>query len=101
MRAASLLDSARAFDVVEALDGLAHDKQVTLSQLALAWTLQQPGITSPIIGPRTLEQLEDNLKALDVKLDDEDRRRIDAISPPGGHTVSFYDAAFGPNARFS
>jgi aryl-alcohol dehydrogenase-like predicted oxidoreductase len=68
--------------------------------LALAWTVQQPGITSPIIGPRTREQLEDNLKSLDVKITDRDRERIDAISPPGTHTVPFYEAAFGPNARW-
>lgn len=100
IRSASLLGSPRAFDAVDALEGVAREKGVPLSQLALAWTIQQPGITSPIIGPRSLEQLEDNLKALDVKLTEQDRARIDAISPPGQSTVSFYDANFGPNARW-
>jgi aryl-alcohol dehydrogenase-like predicted oxidoreductase len=45
-----------------------REKDVTVSQLALAWTVQQPGITSSIIGPRTLAQLQDNLRALDVTL---------------------------------
>ena len=100
MRAPSLLGSARAFDAVEALGALAKEKGTTLSQLAIAWTVQQPHITSPIIGPRTLEQLEDNLKALEVRLGPEDRARIDEICPPGEHIVSFYDAAFGPNERW-
>jgi aryl-alcohol dehydrogenase-like predicted oxidoreductase len=100
IRAAALLGSSRAFDAVEALEGLAREKEIPVSQLALAWTVQQPGITSPIIGPRTREQLDDNLKALEVKITDRDRERIDAISPPGGHTVPFYEAAFGPNARW-
>jgi aryl-alcohol dehydrogenase-like predicted oxidoreductase len=100
VRAPALLSSPRAFDAVEALEGLAGEKGIPVSQLALAWTMQQPGITSPIIGPRTREQLEDNLKALEVAITDRDRERIDAISPPGAHTVSFYDAAFGPNARW-
>ncbi|RYZ10085.1 MAG: aldo/keto reductase [Myxococcales bacterium] len=101
IRAASLLDNPRAFDAVEALDGVAKEKNVPLSQLALAWTVRQPGITSPIIGPRTLEQLEDNLLALNVTFTEAELKRIDSISPPGSHTVSFYDAAFGPNARWS
>src|SRR6188474_2345749 len=91
VRAPALLGNARAFDAVEALEGVAREKGVPLSQLALAWTIQQPGITSPIIGPRTLEQLEDNLKALEVTITDQDRARIDAISPPGRSIVPFYE----------
>ncbi|HEX6566874.1 MAG TPA: aldo/keto reductase [Chthoniobacterales bacterium] len=54
------------FDVTEPLSALAKEKGVSLAQFALAWTIHQPGVTSPIIGPRTLEQLEDNLGALNV-----------------------------------
>ena len=100
IRSAALLGSPRAFDAVEALERVAREKSVPLSQLALAWTIQQPGITSPIIAPRTLAQLEDNLKALEVTITDQDRARIDAISPPGQSIVPFYEAAFGPNARW-
>lgn len=86
-----------AFDVIEPLAELATAKGVTLAQLALAWTVRQPGITSPIIGPRTLEQLEDNLTALAVELTKEDLARIDEISPPGTHVAPFYEADFGPS----
>jgi aryl-alcohol dehydrogenase-like predicted oxidoreductase len=79
-----------AFDVVEAVQALAAEKGCTAAQLALAWCLNQPGVTSPIIGPRTLEQLEDSLGALTVQMTDEDRKRLDTIAPPGDKTVPFY-----------
>lgn len=81
-----------AFDVIEALKVIAAEKGVPLSQLALAWVVQQPGITSPLIGPRTVEQLEDALKSLEITLTPEDLKRIDAIIPPGTHAAPFYDA---------
>ncbi len=52
----------------------------TISQIALAWLLADPVVTSPIIGPRTLEQLEDNLGAVSVKLSDEDRKALEKAS---------------------
>jgi aryl-alcohol dehydrogenase-like predicted oxidoreductase len=90
----------RVFDVTEGLEPLAREKRVTLSQLALAWVLQQPGVTAPIIGPRTMEQLEDNLGALGVELDADDLKRLDALVPPGTHVSPFYEASFGPNVRW-
>src|SRR5688572_14798394 len=90
-----ILSNTAAWDAVEKLQGLAKAKECTLSQLALAWCMNQPGITSPIIGPRTMEQLEDNLKAPDVMLSDEDRKQMDAICPPGTNTTAFYEANFG------
>lgn len=85
------------YDVVEGLQPLAQAKGCTLSQLALAWCIQQPGITSPIIGPRTMEQLEDNLGALTITISAEDRAAIDALVPPGRMVSPFYEADFGPH----
>jgi aryl-alcohol dehydrogenase-like predicted oxidoreductase len=85
------------WDVIEPLEALAEEKGCTLSQLALAWCVQQPGVTSPIIGPRTMEQYEDNLGALQVTITDEDRARIDAIIPPGRMVSPFYEGDFGPH----
>jgi aryl-alcohol dehydrogenase-like predicted oxidoreductase len=84
-----------SFDVIEPLSALAVEKGIPLSQLALAWVVQQPGVTSPIVGPRTLEQLEDALKALEVTLTADDLKRIDAIIPPGTHVAPFYEANHG------
>jgi aryl-alcohol dehydrogenase-like predicted oxidoreductase len=86
----------RAFDVLDVVTELANQKNVSVSQFALAWCAQQPGITSPIIGPRTMEQLEDNLAAAAVQVTDEDRQRIDAVIPPGTEVVSYYNADFAP-----
>ena len=83
--------------VVEKLLPLAEARHVPLSQFALAWVLHQPGVTSPIVGPRTLEQFEDNLKALDLKLSEAELKRIDEIVPPGTHTSPYYEADFGPH----
>ena len=89
------------YDVVEGLRPLAEIKGCTLAQFTLAWCIQQPGITSPIIGPRTMEQLEDNLGALDVMISDEDRQQIDALAPPGRMVSQFYEADFGPHLHRS
>ncbi len=86
-----------ALPVVEKLLPLAAAKGVPLSQYALSWVMDQPGITSAIIGPRTLGQLEDNLGALNVKLGAEDFAAIDAIVPPGSSTSPYYEANFGPS----
>ena len=85
------------FDVVEGLTPLAEAKGCTVAQFALAWCMQQPGVTSPIIGPRTMEQLEDNLGAIDVEITDEDRQAVDRLVAPGNYVSPFYDADFGPH----
>ena len=85
------------YDVVDGLRPLADAKGCTLAQLALAWCMHQPGITSPIIGPRTMEQLDDNLGALEVEITDDDRAAIDQLVPPGRMVSPFYEADFGPH----
>jgi len=84
-------------DVIEPLRQLALEKNIPLSQLATAWAIQQPGITAPIIGPRTTEQFEDALRAAEVTLTAEDLSRIDEIIPPGAHVSPFYEGKFGPS----
>ncbi len=66
----------------------AHGKTVT--QFALAWVLANPIITSVIVGPRTMEQLEDNLGCLDWVLTPADEAAIDHLVPPGEHTGKGY-----------
>jgi aryl-alcohol dehydrogenase-like predicted oxidoreductase len=75
---------------VAALADCAKEAGVTLTALSLAWTLQRPGITSIVSGPRTIDQLVGQLAALDVVIDNELSRRIDEIVPPGGATVPYY-----------
>lgn len=73
----------RRLDIVEKLLPLAEAKGVPLARFANAWALRHPAVTSVIIGPRTMEQLEDSLKALDVQITDDDARQIDELVAPG------------------
>jgi aryl-alcohol dehydrogenase-like predicted oxidoreductase len=88
-----------AFAVLDVVEELAKHKGCTPSQLALTWCVSQRGVTSPIIGPRTMAQLEDNLGALAVELNEKDTARIDEVARPGQAAASYYDADFGPSAR--
>ena len=89
----------KAFDVIEVLVKIAKRKSCTPSQLALAWNAAQPGITTPIIGPRLLEQLQDNLGAVKVTLDAEDIAELDAVAPPLSVSLCYFDAANGLDLR--
>jgi aryl-alcohol dehydrogenase-like predicted oxidoreductase len=87
----------RIYDVVDGLREMAEAKGVTMSQLALAWVMQQPGVTSPIIGPRTMEQFEDNMGAFGVEITDDERKQIDRFARRGQSVAPFYEAEFGPH----
>jgi len=87
----------RIYDVIEGLEPMAAEKGVPLSQFALAWCMQRPGITSPIIGPRTMEQFEDNLGALDVTFTEDEQKAINRVARRGDAVAPFYEAAFGPH----
>jgi aryl-alcohol dehydrogenase-like predicted oxidoreductase len=93
----------RKLDAVEQLARLAEEAGITLIQLAIAFVLNHPAITAPIIGPRTMEQLESQLAAADVVLDQAVLDRIDEIVP-SGTTInpadnSFDNPALQPGAR--
>ena len=88
-----------AWDVIDLLRVMAGEKSCTVSQIALAWCGAQPGITAPIIGPRTFEQVADNLGAVDVALGAEDFARIDALVPPRSAAVRYYDRASAADFR--
>jgi aryl-alcohol dehydrogenase-like predicted oxidoreductase len=89
----------RAFDVIDVLIDLARRKGCTPSQLAIAWNAAQPGVTAPIIGPRLLGQLQDNLGALSVHLEEADFGELDAVAPPMSVSLRYYDAANGIDLR--
>jgi aryl-alcohol dehydrogenase-like predicted oxidoreductase len=70
-------------DVVEQLVKLADQAGIRMTHLAMAFAVAHPGVTSALIGPRTMDQLEDLLAGAEVTLDDEILDRIDEIAPPG------------------
>jgi aryl-alcohol dehydrogenase-like predicted oxidoreductase len=79
----SLPGNRRKVEVVTELAKVADEAGLTLIELALAFVLAHPAVTAPIIGPRTMEQLESQLSAVEHRLSDEVLDRIDEIVPPG------------------
>ncbi len=74
------IDEARAFDAVEALDKIAVAHDATIAQVALAWLLAQPGVTSVIVGANKMSQLEDNLNSTNLSLTDEEVNTLSATT---------------------
>jgi aryl-alcohol dehydrogenase-like predicted oxidoreductase len=89
-----------SYRVAQELLPLAEARGKTLSQFALAWLLGNPLVTSPIIGPRTMAQLEDNLGALGWTLSGEEEAAVDRLVPPGEHTgYGFNDPLYPVQGR--
>jgi aryl-alcohol dehydrogenase-like predicted oxidoreductase len=74
----------KAYDIIEAMQEISGRTQATVAQIALAWLLHQPSVTSVIIGAKKESQLKDNLAAVDVKLEAADLEKLDKLSalPP-------------------
>ncbi len=78
-------------DRIERYEALCAELGERPADVALAWVLANPAVTAPIIGPRTLEQLEGSMRALELQLDEETMRRLDEIFPgPGGPAPEAY-----------
>ncbi|HEY3506682.1 MAG TPA: aldo/keto reductase [Actinocatenispora sp.] len=72
--------TARGIDIADTVVKVAAEIGTTPSRAAIAWTLRNPAVTAPIVGARTVAQLEDNLGALDVEFTDEQVAALDAVS---------------------
>ncbi|HEX6304294.1 MAG TPA: aldo/keto reductase [Anaerolineales bacterium] len=75
------------------VSSLAREIGLTPSQLSLLWVKDQPGVTAPIIGPRTLEHLQDALPVLEMELDPETSARLNQIVPPGSAISDFHNTS--------
>nr|RNF71870.1 aldo/keto reductase [Acidithiobacillus sulfuriphilus] len=76
------IDQVHGYDAVEAAESIAQKIGATIPQVAIAWLLAQSGISSVIIGAKRMEQLKDNLGAVQVRLTSEDMARLSAITAP-------------------
>jgi aryl-alcohol dehydrogenase-like predicted oxidoreductase len=84
----------RALEVADAVHDLAVEIDLTAGQLALLWLRDQPGVTSPIIGPRTPEQLTEYLGVAEASpLEADMLRRLDELVPPGTHVADFHNSS--------
>ena len=91
----SLPANQRKLEAADALARLAEERGMSLVELAIAWVINHPAITSAIIGPRTMEQLESQLPAADRRLEPELLDAIDGIVAPGT-TINPVDAGYTP-----
>jgi len=76
-------DKALGFRVVDGLRQVGERHGVSPARVALAWTIARPAVSSVLIGARRLEHLEDNIRAIDLELTDDDFRELDEVSNPG------------------
>jgi aryl-alcohol dehydrogenase-like predicted oxidoreductase len=98
MQQAELRDAS--LEISQRITEHCRQKETTPSQFALAWCLANPILTSVIVGPRTMEQFDDNLGCLEVKITGADEAFIDALVPPGEHSgKGFQDSAYPITGR--
>ena len=83
----------RGVEVGRAFSALAADAGLSAAQLAVLWCKDQPGITAPLIGPRTLQHLEPLIPVLDMNLSDDLRAACDEMVPPGSAVVDFHNTS--------
>lgn len=91
----------RAIKIAQKVSEMAKERNLTTAQLALLWCKDQPGITSPIIGPRTLEHIESFLPLLEMHLAEEDRPLFDALVHPGNAITDFHNSNDWMKARIT
>ena len=91
----TLPENRRKLELTDALGSLADDAELSLIEMSIAFLLEHPAVTAPIIGPRTMEQLESQLSAAEVRLSTDVLDRIDEIVAPG-ETVNAADEGWVP-----
>lgn len=77
-----LIDKERAYNIIDAMAKISGSRGVSVSQVALAWLLHQPAVTSVIIGAKKMEQLEDNIQAVKLALSTEEMNELNTVSAP-------------------
>lgn len=91
--------SKRGLEVGAKVAEMAAERDMTSGQLALLWLKDQPGVTSPIIGPRTLDHLKEFLPVLELTLNEDDRPVFDELVHPGSAVADFHNSNEWMKAR--
>ncbi len=89
------MPETQAYDIVDALDAIARERNVSAAQVALNWLIRKPGVTSLVIGARTMDQLQDNLNAATWSLSDEEMRRLDEVSTTPAPYPAWHQRKYG------
>ncbi len=74
------VNKERAFDIIDVLEPMAKEKNSSVAQLALAWLLKQPAVSTVIIGAKSMDQLEDNLKSIDIVFTADELQKLSEVS---------------------
>ncbi|MDX3094721.1 aldo/keto reductase [Streptomyces sp. ME19-03-3] len=91
------VDESRGYDVVDRLDEIAGRHGATVAQVALAWAMQQPGVSSVLVGATRMDQLQNNLAAAALTLAEDDLAALDEVSRLAPEYVERVQS--GPGAR--
>lgn len=98
MKEAELRDES--FEISQKIAAYCQKRGVAMTQFALAWCIANPILTASILGPRTMEQFDDNFGAINVTITAEDEAFIDSVIPPGEHSgKGFQDVAYPVTGR--
>jgi 1-deoxyxylulose-5-phosphate synthase len=91
--------SKRGVEVGQKVAEMARERGITTAQLALLWCKDQPAVTSPIVGPRTMQHIEDFIPVLEMKLEEGDRALFDELVHPGNAVADFHNSNDWMKAR--
>ena len=91
--------TGKGVEVAEKVSQMAEERGLTTAQLSLLWVKDQPGVTAPIVGPRTMQHLEDFIPVLEMSLKDADRPLFDALVHPGNAVADFHNSNDWMKAR--
>lgn len=74
------INKEKAYDIIDVMAGIAKNHNVSVASVALNWVIKQPAVTSTIIGAKTIQQLTDNISAVDLELAPEELQQLNEIS---------------------
>jgi aryl-alcohol dehydrogenase (NADP+) len=92
-------DTGMTWDVIDAVQRIAEDRGVSMAEVALSWVTNRPGVTSTILGARTLEQLDTNLKAADLHLTEAETDVLNTASDPGAPDYPYGELGVDQRSR--
>ncbi len=99
MEAWNRRDTDQTWDVIDAVQRIAEDRGVSMAEVALAWVTDRPGVTSTILGARTLEQLDTNLQAAGLHLTSQETASLDAASAPAAPDYPYGELGVDQRSR--
>jgi len=89
----------RTWNTIDAVQKVAEDRGISMAEVALAWVTDRPAVTSTILGARTTEQLQTNLKAADLHLTDAENAALDEASDLGAADYPYGELGIGQRSR--